>query len=417
MKQRLLLACLAGVLAAGLTTGCKPKDGDGGSASSGPAMAWVPEKNIEWFDAGDGSTVDRPVSNGAGTVQEGDTIKIGLIASLSGSEKPWGDESKKGAELAIDQVNAEGGINGKKIELLSEDTGGQPASGKTATERLIGKNVLAVLGEVASGVTGPAAELCQASGVPLISIGSTRTDLSETGNMFFRVCYTDAFQGAMLAKFAYEDLGLKNVAILTDRQLPYSVGLSGDFRAYFEKLGGTVIAEDFYEKGTTDFKAQLTNLKAKNPDGLFCSGYFTEIGPIARQRADVGLDVPMFGGDGWDSTELLNSGGDGIKGAYYSNHYSNLEDRVEVKDFVTKFKEKYGAEPSNAMGALGYDAALVLIDALKRASAMDSKSIRDAIASTSGLKAVSGTITIGPDGNAQKPGLILKAAMYDASAK
>src|SRR5687768_14698044 len=244
MKRKLWFACLAGVLATGLTTGCKPKDGDGGT-TSGPVAAWVPEKNIEWFDASEGAPVNRPVSSGAGTKQEGDTIKVGMIASLSGSEKPWGDESRKGAQLAIDEANAAGGINGMQIELLAEDTAGQPATGKTATERLIGKNVLAVLGEVASGVTGPAAELCQEQGVPIISVGSTRTDLSETGNMFFRVCYTDAFQGAMLAKFAYEDLNLKNVAILTDRQLPYSVGLSGDFRAYFEKLGGKIAAEDF----------------------------------------------------------------------------------------------------------------------------------------------------------------------------
>jgi branched-chain amino acid transport system substrate-binding protein len=399
--------------------GCKTKDGgEGGGSSGGPTAEWVPEQHIDWFDAGDGKPVDRPVSKGAGNNQEGDTIKIGLIASLSGAEKPWGDESRKGAQLAVDEANAEGGINGMQIELIAEDTGGLPASGKTATERLVSsKNVVAMLGEVASGVTGPAAEVCQSAGVPLISVGSTRTDLSETGNMFFRVCYTDAFQGAMLAKFAYENLGLRDVAILTDRQLPYSVGLSNDFKDYFQKLGGKVASEDFYEKGTTDFKAQLTNLKASNPDGLFCSGYFTEIGPIARQRADVGLEVPMFGGDGWDSKELLNSGGEGIMGSYYSNHYSNLEDREEVKNFVTKFEEKYGEEPANAMGALGYDAALVLIDALKRASAMNSGAIRDAIAATSGLEAVSGTITMGPDGNAQKAGLILKAAMYDASAK
>src|SRR5687768_1678295 len=147
MKHRLIFACIAGALAVGLITGCKPKEGGEGGNTAGATAAWVPEKNIEWFDASEGATVDRPVSNGAGTTQEGDTIKVGLIASLSGSEKPWGDESKKGAELAIAQVNAEGGINGKQIELISEDTGGQPASGKTATERLIGKNVLAVLGE------------------------------------------------------------------------------------------------------------------------------------------------------------------------------------------------------------------------------------------------------------------------------
>jgi len=415
MKQKVLLACISAALVAGVVAGCKPT---GDATTGGAKPAWVPFSEVEWFDAGLGGEVNRPVSTGAGNKMEGDTIKVGLIASLSGAEKPWGDESKKGAQLAIDQVNEEGGINGKKIELLAEDTGGLPATGKTATERLVSsKHVLAVLGEVASGVTGPSAEVCQSAGVPIISIGSTRTALSNTGNMFFRVCYTDAFQGAMLAKFAFDDLGLKNVAILTDKQLPYSVGLSDDFRAYFTKLGGTIVAEDFYEKGTTDFKGQLTNLKAKKPDGLFCSGYFTEIGPIARQRAAVGLDVPMFGGDGWDSTELLNSGGEGIMGSYYSNHYSNLQDREQVKNFVTTFKAKYGAEPANAMGALGYDAALVLIDALKRAKAMDSASIRDAISTTSGLEAVSGTITIGPDGNAQKAGLILKAEMYDPSKK
>ncbi len=413
MKQKLLLACISAALVAGLVAGCKPKDGP---ATGEPVPAWVPFSEVEWFDAGLGGEVVRPVSTGAGNTMEGDTIKIGMIASLSGAEKPWGDESKKGAQLAIDQANEAGGINGKQIELIVEDTGGLPATGKTATERLVSsKKVLAVLGEVASGVTGPSAEVCQSAGVPIISVGSTRTALSNTGNMFFRVCYTDAFQGAMLAKFAYDDLGIKNVAILTDKQLPYSVGLSDDFRAFFTKLGGTVVAEDFYEKGTTDFKGQLTNLKAKNPDGLFCSGYFTEIGPIARQRAAVGLDVPMFGGDGWDSSELLNSGGEGIMGSYYSNHYSNLQDREQVKNFVSTFKAKYGSEPANAMGALGYDAALVLIDALKRAAAMDSASIRDAIATTSGLEAVSGTITIGPDGNAQKAGLILKAEMYDPS--
>ena len=411
MKSKLLLACLAGALVSGLVAGCKPKeDGENGSSTSNAGPAWVPEKNIEWFDASEGAEVNRPVSTGAGNAQEGDTIKVGIIASLSGSERPWGEESRRGAQLAIDQINEEGGINGKKIELIAEDTGGDPAQGKTATERLVtGSKVVAVLGEVASGVTMPAAEVCQAAGVPIISIGSTRTDLSEVGNMFFRVCYTDAFQGAMLAKFAYEDLGLRNVAIFTDRQLPYSVGLSNDFRRNFEKMGGKIADEAFYEKRSTDFKAQLTNLKAKNPDGLFCSGYFTEIGPIARQRADVGLDVPMFGGDGWDSSELLQAGGEGIMGTYYSNHYSNLEDRQEVRDFVTKFKEKFDAEPSNAMGALGYDAAMVLIDALKRAASLDSKAIRDAIAETKDLKVVSGTITMGPDGNAQKPGLILKA--------
>jgi branched-chain amino acid transport system substrate-binding protein len=330
---------------------------------------WVPYKRFDWFDPGLVTPKERPASPGPGNNIEGDTIKVGLIASLSGPERPWGEESRLGAQLAIEEANAQGGINGMKIELLVEDTGGDPAQGKSATERLIGeKRVLCVLGEVASGVTAPSAQVCHERGIPLISIGSTRVDITHIGSNVFRVCYTDDFQGAMMAKFAYEDLGLRNVAILTDRKLPYSVGLSEHFANYFKKLGGKIATEVFYEKGQTDFKAQLTNIKAANPDGLFCSGYFTEIGPIARQRMDVGLTVPMFGGDGWDSAELLQAGGTGIIGTYYSNHYSNLEDRPEVKKFVEAFRKRYGREPANAMAALGYDAAGVLVEALRLAN-------------------------------------------------
>ncbi|HWP31430.1 MAG TPA: ABC transporter substrate-binding protein [Fimbriimonadales bacterium] len=377
-------------------------------------FAWLGGcKTEESATSGTTATV-RPESTGPGNKVEGDTIPIGIIASLSGSEKPWGEESVRGAQLAVDEFNAEGGLNGKQVVLLVEDTGGQPEQGKSATERLITeKKVIAVLGEVASGVTAPSAQVAQEKGVPIVSIGSTRVDITDIGNMVFRVCYTDDFQGAMMAKFAYEDLGLRRVAILTDRKLPYSVGLSEMFREYFTRLGGKIVTEEFYEKGQTDFKAQLTNIKAANPDGLFCSGYFTEIGPIARQRKEVGLNVPMFGGDGWDSRELLQAGGEGIIGGYYSNHYSNLEDRLEVKAFVSKYKAKYGEEPANAMSALGYDAAGVVLDALKRAKSLDSRALRDAIAETKNFPGVSGTITIGPDGNAQKPGLVLEAKLVN----
>jgi branched-chain amino acid transport system substrate-binding protein len=403
------IAALGAVIAG---CGCNAGGGSAGTTNGGTAAAaWVPYKQIPWFDANVGGGGARPASTGAGVASEGDTIKVGIIASLSGPEKPWGEESRNGAQLAIDAFNEAGGLNGKKVELIAEDTGGQPEQGKSATERLISeKKVICVLGEVASGVTAPSAQVCQEKGVPIISIGSTRIDITDIGNMVFRVCYTDAFQGAMMAKFAKDELGLSNVAILTDKKLPYSTGLSNVFRKVFTDLGGTIVTEEFYEKGQTDFKGQLDNIKAKNPDGIFCSGYFTEIGPIARQRRDVGLEnVKMFGGDGWDSNELLQSGGQGIIGTYYSNHYSNLDERQEVKDFIDAFKAKFNRPPANAMAALGYDAAGVFLDALKRASAMNSLALRDAIGSTKDFSGVSGSITIGADGNAQKPGLVLEA--------
>lgn len=407
--KTLLSICVASAFAFSVF-GCKTEDSTTNGQPKAGSAAWIPYKRFDWFDPQLVTYGPRKASAAAGNSQTGDTIRIGLISSISGPEAPWGIEARKGVEMAVDEFNEAGGVNGMKVELFVEDTAGLPEQGKSATERLIGeRRVLAVLGEIASGVTKPAGEVCQERGVPLVSVGSTRVDLSDIGENFFRVCYTDDFQGAMLARLAYEDLNLRNVAIMTDKKLPYSTGLSNNFREYFTRLGGTIVTEVFYEKGQTDFKAQLTNIKAANPDGLFCSGYFTEIGPIARQKRDVGLDVPFFGGDGWDSKELLQAGGQGIINAYYTNHYSNLEDRPEVKRFVENFRKKWNAEPGNAMAALGYDAAALLLDAIKRAKTLDSKGIREALMETKNLPLVSGTISMGANGNVEKAGLILQA--------
>jgi branched-chain amino acid transport system substrate-binding protein len=361
--------------------------------------------------SGDGGTTlkGREMPTAAGNAAEGDTIKIGLIASLNGEQQPWGVDSKNGAELAVEEINAAGGINGKKIQLIIEDTGSKPEGGKSATEKLVSEDkVLCVLGEVASGITLPAAQVCQENAVPIIAIGATRVDVTQQGGSSFRVCYTDDFQGAAMAKYAFEDLQLKKVAVLTDRKLPYSTGLSEVFIKAFKSLGGEIVAEEKYESGNIDFKAQLTNIKAKNPDGLFCSGYFTEVGPIARQRQSLGLNVPMLGGDGWDSKDLLDSGGSGIVGGFFANHYHMSESRPEVTNFVTNYKKKFGADAGTAMAALTYDAANVCFEALKNVKSLDSKALIEAIQAIKDFKGVSGNITIGPDGNAQKPALVLK---------
>lgn len=390
--KRILAVLGAGALV--LSWGCK-NDASSGTADSG---------------GGGGGTSMRPESPGEGNRVEGDVIKIGVIASLNGELKPWGEDSVRGIQMAVDEFNAAGGVGGKKVQLVIEDTASKPEVGKTATEKLVNEDkVLAIIGEIASGITQPAAQVCFQAGVPIITPGSTRVDITNIGNNVFRVCFTDNFQGAAMARFAYEDLGLRRVAILTDKKQPYSTGLSDVFRQAFTDFGGEIVDEQFYESGTQDFKPQLTNIKAKNPDGLFCSGYFNEVGPIARQKEIVGLNVPMLGGDGWDSAELVNSGGRGIIGGYWTNHYSNYEtDRPQVKRFIDAFKQKYGSPPATAMAPLAYDAALVLLDALKRAESLDSKSLIKAISETKNLDAVSGTITIGPDGNAEKSILVLQ---------
>lgn len=340
----------------------------------------------------------------------GETIKIGLVASLNGELKPWGDDSKFGAELAVDEINKAGGINGKKIELLIEDSNSKPEQGKTATDRLISKGVVGIVGEVASGITAQIADSAYQAGVPVVSIGATRTDLTDIGSNIFRVCYTDDFQGPVMAKFGYEELGLRRVAVLTDKRQPYSEGLSASFIATFKKMGGTIITEEFYNSGDQQFNAQLTNIKGQNPDGMFLSGYFTEVGLIARQARDVGLKVKLLGGDGWDSQELVSGGGEGILGGYFCNHYNDNEDRPEVKEFLTKWKGKYnGKLPGTTMGALGYDSVALMADAVKRAATPDSKGIIAALDGTEDFKGISGMITLkGHNGNPPKRALVVE---------
>lgn len=344
-----------------------------------------------------------------GGANPADGIKIGLVSSQNGELRPWGEDSVKGAQLAIEEFNKAGGAQGKQILLMVGDSNSKPEVGKSAAEKLMSDGAIGLLGEVASGITMQMEQAAEPKGVPVVAIGATRTDLTKGHDNIFRVCYTDAFQGPVMAKFAYEQLGLRRVALMTDQKQPYSTGLSDSFRAYFVKLGGQIVDEQKYESGQTNFQGQLTNIKAKNPDGLFMSGYFNETGPIARQAKDAGLNVKMLGGDGWDSSEILQSGGAAIYGSFFCNHYNNKENRPEVKDFLAKWQAKYNSVPATTMGALAYDATLLMCDALKRAKALDSKGLRDAIADTTDFKGVSGVITLkGMDGNPPKRALVVQ---------
>jgi branched-chain amino acid transport system substrate-binding protein len=355
------------------------------------------------------ATTARKLPTAAGNTATGTTIPIGLVASQNGDLKPWGEDSVKGARLAVEEFNNSGGVNGKKIDLRIGDSGSRPEQGKSAAEKLMSDGAIAVVGEVASGITAQIAQAAYEKGVPVVAVGATRTDLTDIGGHVFRVCYTDDFQGPVMAKFAYDGLGLRKVALLTDQRQPYSTGLSNSFRDYFKKLGGAIVDEQFYNSQDTDFKGQLTNVKAKNPDGLFMSGYFTETGPIARQAADLGLKVPMLGGDGWDSNEILTTGGQAILGSYFCNHYNNKEDRPEVKQFLSKWRAKYKSEPATTMGALAYDATMLTLDALKRAESPSSKALINAIDTTEGFKGVSGEITLnGMAGNPRKRAIVVE---------
>lgn len=368
--------------------GCKPattEETDGKSSSAGKA--------------------------GSGTAASGDTIKIGIVASENGELRPWGIDSVRGAQLAVKEFNEAGGLNGKMVELIVGDSSSKAEQGKSAAEKLIGDGVIGLLGEVASGITQQIAISANEAGIPLVAIGATRPDITDVGEGIFRVCYTDDFQGPVMATFAFNELGLRRVAIITDKKQPYSTGLSNTFAAKFKELGGEIVTEQFYESGATQFGGQLTSVKAANPDGLFLSGYFNEVGPIVRQAREAGMSreaVPVLGGDGWDSSDILNSGGEAILGGFFCNHYNNAETRPEVVNFLAKWEAEYGGVPGTTMGALGYDAAAVMLDALKRAADTSSTALQTALTETEGFAAVSGTITFkGMGGNPPKRALVV----------
>ncbi len=359
-----------------------------------------------------GATAGGGGESGGG--ESGDEILLGLVASQNGDLKPWGDDSVRGAQLAVDQANLAGGIDGKKIRLVIQDSNSDATQGKSAAEKLASDGVVTLLGEVASSITEVMADVAVEKGLPLIAVGATKTTITTKGDNIFRVCYTDDLQGPVMAKFAYDDLGLRNVAIITDNKQAYSKYLSETFRKHFESLGGKIVGEEFYESGAVNFAGQVTKLAQASPEGVFLSGYFNEVGPLAKAIRGAGMtDAKLLGGDGWDSREILQSGGDAIVGGYFCNHYNSQEDRPEVKDFLAKFNDAYGAEPGTTMGALAFDAAALAIDAMKRLAAegkeINRENMTAAIGSTMDFKGVSGSITLeGMGGNPPKRALIVE---------
>jgi branched-chain amino acid transport system substrate-binding protein len=274
--------------------------------------------------------------------------------------------------------------------------------------------VVALLGEIASSNSLAAAPVAQSSRIPMVSPGSTNPKVTEVGDYIFRVCFIDPFQGQVMAKFAYHTLKVKKVAVLRDIKSDYSVGLANFFVEAFKSMGGEIIGDESYSAGDKDFTAQLTSLKATNPEALFVPGYYTEVGLIARQARKLGIKVSLLGGDGWDSSKLWEIGGEALNGCYYSNHYSVDDPSPILQKFVADYKAKYGHTADSipdAMAALGYDAALVLADAMKRAQSFRPDSIKMALAQTKGFMGVTGNTTLDEKRNAVKPAVVLEVVV------
>jgi branched-chain amino acid transport system substrate-binding protein len=349
-----------------------------------------------------------PVASG-NSAENASSIKIGLITAESGQLSPWGLEIEQAVKLAIETFNQTSSIKGKKIELVIGDSASKPEAGKSAAEKMISDGVIGILGDLTSGITAQIAKATFEKGIPQISIGGTKNDLTDIGANIFRICYTDDFQGRVMADFAYKELNLKKVAIFTDKNQPYSVGLTEGFKQHFQRQGGKIADQQFYESGQTDFSAQLTNVKGKRPDGLFIAGYYPEVGPIVRQAHNMGIDVPRLGGDGWDNDELLTSGGTSIIGSYFCTHYDEHEKREAVKNFQKQWQKVYQTQPKMIASALAYDSAFLMIDALKRSKKLDSISLLKAIENTQDFPCVTGDVTFrAMKGNSKKRAVVVK---------
>ena len=345
---------------------------------------------------------------GAAPAPSGDAILIGHYGSMTGSEATFGQSTDNGVRLAVKELNSAGGIKGRRVELKTYDDQGKSQEAGTAVTRLITSDkVTAVLGEVASSLSIAGGRVAQQYGVPMITPSSTNPAVTQIGDMVFRVCFLDPFQGWVEAKFARENLKAQKAAILYDQGQAYSKGLKDYFKQAFEKMGGTITTEQAYSGGDQDFSAQLTTIRQTNPDLLFVPGYYTDAGNVSIQVRKLGITVPMLGGDGWDSTQLAAIGKDAIEGSYFSNHYSFQENRPEVKNFVEKYKTDYGQTP-DGLAALGYDAARLLFDAMSRATSLDGKTLAAAIAATKDFKGVTGLISMDADRNAKKSAVVVQ---------
>ncbi|MBA2871122.1 branched-chain amino acid transport system substrate-binding protein [Anoxybacillus calidus] len=377
-KKKLAGVFLSLMLTAGLMAGCK-----GGAQNTG--------------SSGDGG---------------GDTIKIGANLELSGGVASYGQSIAEGLELAFEEINKEG-INGKELELVKVDNKSEAAEATNGAIKLISQDqVSAIVGAATSTNTLAQVQVAQDNKVPLITPTGTNPTITnkdgKVNDFVFRTCFIDPFQGTVAAKFALDELKVKSAAVLIDTASDYSKGLASAFKKSFEENGGKIVAEEAYVAKDTDFRATLTRIKSANPQFIFLPGYYEEVGLIVKQARELGINVPIMGGDGWDSPTLVEiAGKEALNNTFITNHYSANDPDSKIQEFVKAFKAKYNKTP-DGFAALGYDTAYFLADAIKRAGDADPEKIKEALAQTKDLALVSGVLTLDKKHDPVKSATILE---------
>lgn len=347
---------------------------------------------------------------GTGDVPRDDgRLRIGAVMSLTGDTARYGISAMNGMQMAVEDANGRGGVRGKRVELIVQDTRSDAGETATVVRRLVReRRVHALLGEIVSSRSLTVAEVAQAERVPVLTPSSTSPEVTTRGDYVFRSCYTDPFQGAAIAQFAAKTLGARRAAMLLNGHESYSSKLAEFIRRDFELRGGEVVTTETYADGDSYFTAQLTKIKEAAPDVVFLPGYYREAGLIAREAKKLGLTAPLVGGDGWDSRDLYEMGEEALLGSFFSSHYSADDPDPLVRQFVADYQRLYGSLP-DAFAATAYDAARIMLDAFERAdNSTDRAAIRDALAETRNFPGVTGLITFNAARDAVKPIVIIK---------
>jgi branched-chain amino acid transport system substrate-binding protein len=351
---------------------------------------------------------------GCGSTADSKDIKIGGVFELTGGVASYGQSAVNGAKLAFKQVNASGGVLGKKINFIIADNKSEPSESANAVTKLITQDkVVAIMGAVASSNTLAAVQIATDNKIPLLTPTSTNPKVTVDDNgtvkdYIFRSCFIDPFQGTVMANFATKTLKAKTAVIYVDNSSDYSKGLAQFFEENFVKSGGQVLSKEAFLQKDQDFKATLTKIKSVNPEVIYVPGYYEEVGKIVKQARELGITVPMLGGDGWDSPKLAEiAGKEVLNNSYFSNHYSTEDKDPKVTQFVEDYKAEYNQTP-DALAALGYDGAMMLVDAIKRAGSAEPAKIKDALAQTKDLQLVTGRISLDANHNPIKSAVIIE---------
>ncbi|MGG5255269.1 ABC transporter substrate-binding protein [Neobacillus sp. SM06] len=353
-------------------------------------------------------------STGGKSGDGGGTIKIGANLELSGGVASYGQSALEGLEFAFDEINKNGGVNGKKLELVKVDNKSDAGEATNAAIKLVSQDkVAAIVGAATSTNTLAQVQIVQDNKIPLLTpTGTSPTITNKDGKVnefVFRTSFIDPFQGTVAANFAAKELKVKKAAILIDNSSDYAKGLAAAFKKSFAKNGGEIVSEEAYVAKDTDFRATLTRIKAKNPEFVFLPGYYEEVGLIVKQARELGITAPFMGGDGWDSPKLVEiAGAAALNNTYITNHYSSGDSDPVVQKFVKAFKEKYNGKSPDAFNALGYDSGYFLADAIKRAKSADPVKIKDAMAKTDGLQLVTGKVKLDKNHDPIKSAVILE---------